>query len=938
MTLPNGMAGIGDAISTAFAITGDQTLISGWAKSTISGLPDLTQTFVTDLMKNNVVQLSPGWNGSTAGLWSGLRRGNPIDGAVPIPLAIVEQFVSQLLGLPPGTWDTIEDALEAIADLPGIAQVIKILTAIADPDNYEEVFTTWATNLQAFFANIDLNDPDLDILDALHDWVIDNIIPLIELAVADITGLADALAALAPIEDIVAALGGTGNTLGDLADALANIPGANIISVAASIITGVLSTGNVPALDFSKITSGQLSAARATWVAPIDTLMNAWDIPGTGFGISDLLARAQNIPNTKVIGELGPATIGEALKALTDAAHQGATGGTGTGIGLGQLSNALASLLGIATSGQAIANNTAAALVGRAVQKPSYKALDKTADATFDLLPTMPGTAATFVPVTATTSAMSVVDIADGGVKQSVQWYGQSTTGITSMILNLWSVNQTTGVFSKLYSSTNIIGLVSNGLTRNSHNMPSGNWVTTLPGESYFWEMQVLGTGTYQIAGIANHWASANTAVYPSAWGAYRTTPAPVFDAASNSGTVNSWAPHTHTATAGATVLAFVRNTVAPTTVTYGGVTMTYLGTAVTIASSTNVRVYALQNVAGGAKTVTQTGGTVSYLASVSYTGVGAIGTPVVAGSGATSSSLALTLPSAATTQIGVVMFSTSGTGNPLTALTAGTNRTSDTQTYTFLGDGPGATSINFTAHSNTSAQWGGIGVTLGGVVPAAPSTFTPGTTANTGYSSNVPWFAFSGVAGVSEHSPDTVAFLTAGAGQTYTVPAWMQPGDKFDIVVLSGGGGGNNVFAAPGGMGGNWTTITLIYGTNVPLGTTTFSVTVGGGGNGGNPGNPTGTNGGTSSVTISVYGTITATGGVASANNSGNPNWGGNSFYGASPGNKLFDGIQYFGGGVATVPSQDGLVPGGGGGSWGTGGGGGSGARGAVWITARQT
>lgn len=69
------------------------------------------------------------------------------------------------------------------------------------------------------------------------------------------------------IDKICNALGvtGTGHTPSDVFTALTNIPGANIVgSIAAALVSGILSAANIPGLDASKITSGQFGQAMIT--------------------------------------------------------------------------------------------------------------------------------------------------------------------------------------------------------------------------------------------------------------------------------------------------------------------------------------------------------------------------------------------------------------------------------------------------------------------------------------------------------------------------------------------------------------------------------------------------------------------------------------------------------------------------------------------------
>ncbi|MCV7090204.1 glycine-rich domain-containing protein [Mycobacterium interjectum] len=201
----------------------------------------------------------------------------------------------------------------------------------------------------------------------------------------------------------------------------------------------------------------------------------------------------------------------------------------------------------------------------------------------------------------------------------------------------------------------------------------------------------------------------------------------------------------------------------------------------------------------------------------------------------------------------------------------------------------------------------------------AAPSTIASPT-----YSSNVPWLAMCGIAGTSEHAPVTTLFSTAGSGQSYAVPSWMKSGDKFDLVMVGDGGGAGG---SAGGAAGIWNAVTLTYGVDIPLSTTTFTVAVGAGGTAGSAI----TNGGSGSgcsVAITGYGTVSAAGGVGSGSPVGD--------YGQAAGNETFNGTTYYGGtedtgGYANAPGGGGLDIGGAGDPRKTG------APGAVWITAYQ-
>jgi hypothetical protein len=173
-------------------------------------------------------------------------------------------------------------------------------------------------------------------------------------------------------------------------------------------------------------------------------------------------------------------------------------------------------------------------------------------------------------------------------------------------------------------------------------------------------------------------------------------------------------------------------------------------------------------------------------------------------------------------------------------------------------------------------------------------------------YSPNVPWFALTGSAGSSEHSPETSSYATAGTF-TYTVPSWKVSGDFFDIALVGGGAGSAWSGAGFGGGAGSWTAITLQYGVDIPTGTTAFTVTVGAGGTPGTVSVDNGTPGGSGSVAIKGYAStpLTAAGGAIGT--------GFTSQNGGSPGNQTLNGTTYYGGAVQTVANSAGHAPGGG-------------------------
>lgn len=218
-----------------------------------------------------------------------------------------------------------------------------------------------------------------------------------------------------------------------------------------------------------------------------------------------------------------------------------------------------------------------------------------------------------------------------------------------------------------------------------------------------------------------------------------------------------------------------------------------------------------------------------------------------------------------------------------------------------------------------------------GGVSPSAVSvsklTFSGAFSAGV---VEVPFISF-GISNVppTYEPPNQVVFTSHGTF-TYPIPSWVQSGDFIDRVALGAGGGGDVgstflIFANPGAGGapGEWASDTLVYGTDIPVGTTELTVMVGAGGAAGD--SPTA--GGKSWISGTGVKTLTAAGGAAGGSSVAS---GG----GEGPGNTTYQGRTYFGG-PNVASASPGSYPGGGG-----GGGinaGAPGADGEVWITARQ-
>lgn len=689
--------------------------------------------------------------------------------------------------------------------------------------------------------------------------------------------------------------------------------------------------------------SGQFNAAQLTGAintaatiggTALSTLTTNWNAAVTdvnslisgvgGTVIADVNTYLQNVPNTAVQGLTGFGTnIGNSITALSDGVWQGLRAflGIPSGVGPPQVSSAAQQVRVDLNNATDIASQAALFQANQSISKQSYLSIDPSADPVFPLAQ-INGASPTTVSVTQAKSVMGIIGLPDNGLKKSIVWLGGSLTNITAVYVNLYKVNTATGVFTRTHASANIISALTSpgsGVAWQFYNLPMTDFFPTLQGEWYVAEIAVIGTGTYNVVGVSNSWMPSHPSVYPKALGAARGPAAPTFKSAATglnlfnqAGGTKTW---THNIESDADFIVLVVNAQGTTAVTVtnvkvGGVAVTAGPGVNFVTGSPNsswLLIYYLQlPPTGNNKTVQLdiSGGSVNIIAnSFTYSGVSSVGE-----SGTTSGKFFGTLSHSVPTAANQTVLHAFGNIASLSAYNAANVRW-NTADGARVGDFPGTGSnVNVSAtNSGSYGQWGSAYLRLNGVVPAAPSSISSPT-----YDAAVPWLSLAGAAGRAQHPPETVEFETAGTF-TYTIPSWVEDGDYIDIVPIGAGAGGDyyGALSSPiiagttdpayqyGGLAGSWNPVRLRYGDDydIPTGTTTFSVTVGTPGAAAIANHAThtpqhGGAGGNTTVTISGYPIITAAGGAVPATSG---------ISGKSPGNVVFQGVQYFGGSGGT-------------------------------------
>jgi hypothetical protein len=606
-----------------------------------------------------------------------------------------------------------------------------------------------------------------------------------------------------------------------------------------------------------------LTPANLTTTAPI--VSPAW-VQQIGTDISQLVAAV--LPG---IG--GSSNLLVAAQALLDHAWQGLTGQTATGNSFAQLAGAASATNNLAATGLTVAQMATNVQAQQTAAKNFYAAMDTTVDCTFELAHIWSAASMPTITVTAAKSAIGYITAKDNVNKLSVTMVAETVGVVTGAYINLYTVNTTTGLCTKVVTGSNFISEIGNleGLIYYDLAAP----LAVAPGQLYAVELWITGPGSVNMLGMSPTWMPTNTLVSPGAVGGSRTgLLTPAFDAVgagsytSTSTTTFSWS-HTIGSSAQGCFIGFAgpdaSGSGAPTAVTVGGVAAILVNSE-PVSTGYSAYLYELTGptLPTGTKTVVVTLPASDNVVgnSVSYNNVSSFGTSFV-GNGPHTTTPALSVTSA-TGQLALVLFSVE---SAITAFnkTSRWNNGNVTTFFGLMGDVAGAATVNFSATASTT--WAAIGLSLIGPLPPV-TTFTP--TAST----TIPWFGLSALGGttIPVFAPVTTMYYPAGT-YTYTLPSWFQLGtDYLDVIpVGAGGGGGGGTSGA--GYAGTASTVTV----TTASGSHTLTAAGGPGG---------------------VAGTV----GIPSQS------------YGGGPGNETYLGTIYYGGGTVTT-AFPGSAPGGGGG-----------------------
>lgn len=207
--------------------------------------------------------------------------------------------------------------------------------------------------------------------------------------------------------------------------------------------------------------------------------------------MEDLLLALLNIPFGNVLGVAGPTNIGQTILDLIDAVLGGFVGLPGSGGGLADLFNvskivsSLASLGGYAWDILGLRNNT-----------PIYTGLLATGKSNY--------------PITGIntnlTAAQSASLIASFRIQESsplgvVSWLGCGTDGLTAFYVNVWRIVATSGNYSLVHHSPNILSAITPGATPGWNFYELDPALPVVAGEEYAFELVPVG-GNHTVRGM----------------------------------------------------------------------------------------------------------------------------------------------------------------------------------------------------------------------------------------------------------------------------------------------------------------------------------------------------------------------------------------------------------------------------------------------------
>lgn len=224
----------------------------------------------------------------------------------------------------------------------------------------------------------------------------------------------------------------------------------------------------------------------------IDAVVNAFTGQSSFLhSMEDLALALLNIPFGNIIGVAGPTNLGLSLLGLMDALLGGLVGAPGSGGGLADVFNISKIISSMAALGKyaweilGIRNNT-----------PIYTGMLPNGKSNFPL-----DGINTDLACTQSASLIAVYRVEESMPLGVVSWLGYGTAGITGFYCNIWKVDATSGDWSLVQHSPNIVGNLNPGATPQWNFWELDSPVAAVAGDEYAFELVAVG-GTHTVRGV----------------------------------------------------------------------------------------------------------------------------------------------------------------------------------------------------------------------------------------------------------------------------------------------------------------------------------------------------------------------------------------------------------------------------------------------------
>lgn len=227
--------------------------------------------------------------------------------------------------------------------------------------------------------------------------------------------------------------------------------------------------------------------------AVIDTIFNALTGGESLFNtLEDLLEAFFHIPSDNVDGVGGPATIGGSILAFINAIVGGLVGTPGEGA-----SNADAFNIAKLISARASQGANAWEVLGYRNNTSVDNGMLPSSEANYNIT-----VINATLEATQSASLIGIIRVQRSAPLGVVSWLGHGTSGLTAFYVNIWKVNATTGNWSLVHHSPNIVGDLVAGAVANWNFYFLDEPIARVQGEDYAYELVPVG-GTHNVRGFS---------------------------------------------------------------------------------------------------------------------------------------------------------------------------------------------------------------------------------------------------------------------------------------------------------------------------------------------------------------------------------------------------------------------------------------------------